>query len=211
MRRATLYILVLTGILAFSPAVNADSLRIPGELKLLSKQDLTATCLVRASQHSDMTADSLLTATGAEKDLLFRNLIVSELVQHIWMEHADAENIPKTRLLTSISDVEKVEVSRDEWGSQAYYCLEKGRQTYELLTPALAAKIAELAQGTGAFRITSARKRAIPPVSVPAIDSSHRGGGGPALLACLGLMNSHTQIGGDHLDNKRDEIETKSL
>ena len=28
---------------------------------------------------------------------------------------------------------------------------------------------------------------------------------------CPDLMNSHTQIGGDHLDNKRDEIETKSL
>ena len=28
---------------------------------------------------------------------------------------------------------------------------------------------------------------------------------------CPDLMNSHTQIGGDHLGNKRDEIETKSL
>jgi hypothetical protein len=28
---------------------------------------------------------------------------------------------------------------------------------------------------------------------------------------CPGLMNSHTQIGGDHLDNIRDEIETKNL
>ena len=31
------------------------------------------------------------------------------------------------------------------------------------------------------------------------------------VLECPDLMNSHTQIGGDHLDNKRDEIETKSL
>ena len=40
-----------------------------------------------------------------------------------------------------------------------------------------------------------------------------RAGVGGALAAddCPDLMNSHTQMGGNHLDKKRDEIETQSL
>ena len=32
-----------------------------------------------------------------------------------------------------------------------------------------------------------------------------------AYRACPNLINSHTQMGGNHLDKKRDEIKTKSL
>ena len=31
------------------------------------------------------------------------------------------------------------------------------------------------------------------------------------LFACPDLINSHTQIGGNHLDKRRDEIKTKSV